>query len=857
MKRWLRIPLQLATLGAFGIVAVIAVISGAYFYVEPSLPQAAELRDVRLAIPTRVYSRDGRLMQQYGEQKRTPANYEDIPQQLIDAVVSAEDDSFWTHAGIDVFSTMRAGFNYLTSFVTGSTERVAGGSTITQQIARTTNLLPRDYSAGRKIQEIFLAYRIEKEFTKQEILGLYLNTYEFGHRSFGVVSAARTYFNKSLDQLSLSEIAIIAGIPTAPSLNNPYTSPERAANRRAYVLRRMRELGHITEEERRSALEEPIVSQSFDVEVELSADYVAAMAYDWCLNRFGKTTCDTAGLKITTTIDSRHQRANNKALRDGLMSYDRNHGYRGPIGHIDFEALGLTSETDEDAEELVTSPETMLDTVLSDYPDELGTETAVVVAVNDAYADVYFRNAGFISVGFDAVSWARSFISDARQGPAPETVGDVLAVGDVVRFERLDDGRLQLTQIPDVQGALVSLDPMDGAIVSLAGGFSFQQTAFNRATQALRQPGSSFKPFFYLSALARGYTLASVVNDAPLRECSSTLEECRAVVNYEGVYHGELPLRQALLNSLNAAADRVIRDIEASYAANYVERFGFDPLPVERNASLALGAISVTPVELANAYAILANGGYAVGIRPSPEAHPAPYFVQRVETARGEVLYDASLSVEYVCPEPEASGDLTALRPPKPQLIERQTDLFPPLRCAERVESPQRIYLITDVLKDVVRVSSGVRAGQAFPERTDLRGKTGTTNGPRDAWFAGFNADIVAVARVGFDDDTRELGRTWLGSEQGGRTAIPVWIDYMKVALDGLPNHELPPPPGIVERRVNPESGLIAAGCNRDARLEFFVLEAVPEREPDTTCYTVDPLSTGPDRTSGTRPLFE
>jgi penicillin-binding protein 1A len=855
MRAWLRIPLQLVTLGLMAATAGVSVVAGAYIYVEPSLPQASELRDVRFQTPLSVYSRDGRLITQFGEQLRTPARFEDIPLKLRQAIIAAEDDRFYEHSGIDIFSTIRAGLNYGIQFLTNSSDRVPGGSTITQQITRTTDLLPRDYALGRKVSEIFLAFRIEREFTKDEILGLYLNTYFFGQRSFGVVTAARSYFDKELDDLTLSEAAIIAGIPTAPSRNNPYYSPANAAARRAYVLRRMHELGYISTAERAAALEEPIVSQLFGVEIELSAGYVGDMAYQWCQSRFGKLTCDTTGLKITTTIDSRLQRAANQALRDGLVTYDHNHGYRGPIARVDFEALGLSGENEDS--DAGASPTTMLDTLLADYPDLYGTETAIVLSVNDAYADVYFRNRGLVSVGFDAVGWAYDFISDTRQGSNPKTVADVLDAGDVVRFERLDDGSVELAQIPDIQGALVSLDPFDGAVAALTGGFSFQQTAFNRASQALRQPGSAFKPFFYLSALEQGYTLASIVNDAPLVECSESLERCRPVVNYEGVYHGEVPLREAFRESWNAAADRVIRDIGARYTADYVERFGFNPRPEDRNASLALGSISITPLALANGYAILANGGYAVGIRPEPESPPEPYFIQRVEDAQGNVLYDASLSVEYVCREPEITAELPESGPSKPHLIERRSDIYPPLRCAERVESPQRIYLITDVLRQVVSQGTGVRAGRAFPNRTDLRGKTGTTNDARDAWFAGFNADIVAVARVGFDDDTRPLGSNKItGSEQGGRTAIPIWIDYMRAALEGMPQHSLPRPAGIVERRVNPASGLVAAGCNRDAEFELFVIDNVPAQESDTTCFSGEPQPTGPDRGQSSQSLF-
>jgi penicillin-binding protein 1A len=861
MKAWLRIPLKLATAGLLAAVLVIALLTGGYFYVEPSLPEAAALRDLRFQTPLKVYSRDGRLMQYFGEHKREPVAYDDIPQTVIDAFLAAEDARFFEHSGIDYAGILRGAIY----FVTHPGERPPGGSTITQQVSRTTNLMSRDYSLVRKFKEAIFAFRIEREFTKKEILALFLNTTFFGQQADGIVTAARRYFDKELDELTLSEIAILAGIPQGPSIMNPYNGPERAAERRRYVLRRMRELNFITESQRQDALAEPIVPELYGLETDLEADYVAQMAYEWCQQKLDKPACDTAGLRITTTIDSRLQVAARKALRDALESYDHNHGYRGPIGHVDLDALDLDAVDIEAVDieagargEAAEGPSrtAVLDTLLGDYPDELGTEAAVVVAVNDLYANVYLRSRGPISIALDAVGWARPYRSASVQGPAPKAVSDVLTRGDIVRLKRLDDARFELAQIPsmdDIQGALVSLDPKDGAIVALVGGYSFQQTQFNRATQARRQPGSAFKPFFYLSALNHGYTLASIIKDAPYTEYVAALEDRHMVENYDGKYHGDVRLRYALKESLNASADRVIRDIGASYAADYVERFGFSDLARPANASLALGSGVVTPVELASAYAILANGGHAVGIRPDQASRPAPYFIQRVEDADGNVLYNADDSVEMVCPEPEEPESGTTSEPSE-GLIERKSDLFPwPLRCAERVESAQRIYLITDVLKEVVKTTSGVRAGKAFPERSDLAGKTGTTTGPRDAWFAGFNADILAVVRVGFDDDTRELGN----GEQGGRTAIPAWIDFMKVALDGMPQHALPRPPGIIDRLINPRTGRIAADCNRDVMTEMFVIENQPDHESDSACYRAAPPSAGPDSAPRSNRLFQ
>jgi penicillin-binding protein 1A len=856
MNAWIRIPLKLVLLGLVGSVVLAAVITGAYYYVEPSLPEADELRNVRFRTPLTVYSRDGLLISQYGDEKRIPAEFDEIPQVLKDAIIAAEDDQFYQHSGIDLYSTLRAVFNYGVQRITGSDDTPPGGSTITQQVTRTTDLLSREVSIGRKVAEIFLAFRIEREFTKDEILKLYLNTYFFGQRSYGVVQAARTYFNKDLKDLSLSEAAIIAGIPTAPSVNNPYNGPENARTRRSYVLRRMQELGYIAASERQAALSEPIISQKFDVELEVEAGYIASMVIDWCQSKFGDKACREDGLVIYTTIDARAQRAANMSLRATLEAYDRKHGWRGPIGYFDLASIGLAVadgatadaspaelavETQLEGIEFDAEPTEVLRTLLGDYPDRFGAEAAVVLSVDEEsdLAEVYLRSTGVVSVGVDAVSWARRYRDKDRTGNTPQSVGDALTPGDIVRFRRGADGVYELAQVPEVgdlngsidtyaEGALVSVDPMDGAVVALVGGYAHEHSPFNRAATAKRQPGSSFKPFFYSAALADRYTLSTFVNDVydcyfdPVREARHCVE------NYSGDYAGLIPLREVFFRSKNASADRVIRDVGASYVADYVQRFGFDPIQDETNASLALGSLVVTPLELANGYAILANGGFAVGIADENDGGEVkPYFVQRADNADGEVLYDSSLSVRMLCPEGEEETEYADER-----LIEWRAELFGRLRCAEQVASPQITFLITDVLKKVARNGSGAAAYREL-QRGDIAGKTGTTNGPTDVWFAGFTPDLVAVARVGFDDATRELGRT----EQGGVTAIPAWIDYMAVMLEGQPERSLPQPTGIVRRLINPETGLIAADCNTGRKeWEYFLFENQPDQESNVAC---------------------
>ena len=895
MNAWIRISLRILALAGLFAVMFVAVVTGGYFYVEPSVPEAATLRELPPQVPLSIYTSDGLLMDVYGADRRDPVPYEEIPQRLKDAFLAAEDDRFFEHSGVDYAGILRGAVFYVRNKLTGRDSRVPGGSTITQQVSRTAELVGREYegTAGkvRKFREIILAYRIEDEFTKEEIFNLFLNRTFFGQRASGVAYAAQTYFNKTLDELTLSEIAIIAGIPQGPSVMNPYNGPERAAERRAYVLRRMFELDFITQAEREAALAEPIVAQRFDPQVEVEADHVVQMVIAWCKAQFDPETCNSAGLRITTTLDSRLQAAAGPAERLALEAYDRCHGYRGPIARIDLATLGFVppdpvvvpaAETAPPVEvcrtdlaQAVEAPATVVQVdpatvpaealaiLLEDYPARHNSEAAVVMAAADLTAALYLRSAGLVSVDWTGINWARDYIDDNLRGNWPNRVSDVLAPGDIVRLRRREDGSYELVQVPDdvyeyIQGALVSLDPETGAVLALVGGYSFVSAVneFNRATQASRQPGSSFKPFFYMSALDRGYTLATIVNDAPFTEHSSTLEQTRAVVNYEGRYHGEIPLRSALFNSLNASADRIIRDIGASYVGEYVERFGFNPGPEERNASLALGSLAVTPLELATAYTVIANGGYAVGIPPAEGGRPLPWFIERVETADGELVYDASQFVVTICPESDT--EVEAREPASPlesgSLVVPLGEIYTaPLRCAEQVESPQRIFLITDVLKEVIRAGSGFAAREAFPARNDLFGKTGTTNGPRDAWFAGGNAEIVAVVWVGFDSDTRELG----GGEQGGRTAIPAWVEFMRAALDGMPDRELPRPPGIVDLRIVPETGLVAADCRREFEWDWvmFLDESRPEREPETNCLTATPVTGVPsDDGSGSIP---
>jgi penicillin-binding protein 1A len=830
MKSYPQILLTILAL-ALGLALVAAgLLIGAYYYVAPGLPQAAELRDIKVQVPLQVYSRDGRLIDEFGEQKRTPVAYESIPPLLIKAVLAAEDEHFFEHPGIDWRGVIRGAISEL--FSRGNQ---VGGSTITQQITRTLDVLTRaGLRSGfdrfvAKYKEMILAYRIEQEFTKEEILALYMNTTFFGQRAYGVATAAQTYFGKNLDALSTSEIAVLAGIPQRPTEWNPLYSTDNAATRRAYVLRRMSETGAIDEAEYHAALAEPIVAQRYGSQSQLEARYVAEMVRAEMVARFGNDAT-TAGLKVTTTIDSRLQAAANRAMHANLTAYDERHGYRGPLARVELPA-GTANDDDPLASTEIDAE--ALRTLLDDYPTLLDYESAIVLGSDDVGARVFFADHGEESVGLDAVDWAGVFINDDTMGPKPTTVAEVLKAGDVVRFRRTAAGGWRLAQIPEAQGAFVAVDPFDGAIVALNGGLDFFLNNFNRATQARRQPGSSFKPFVYSAAFENGFTPATVELDAPVDAgYQAELERVWRPENFNGKYFGPSRLRVALLQSMNSVTIRVTQKVGVPTVRSHVKRFGFDDEAAPNDLSIALGAGGVAPVAVAAGYATFANGGYKV----------TPYFIDRVVDANGEVLYETK---PLYCPDCNTPpGTPVQLEPERPELVADAIELYPKQRAAPRIISPQNAYLISDMLWDVVRQGTGNRARREL-ERNDLAGKTGTTNEGRDLWFVGFNANIVGASWVGFDQ-FRPLGFY----EQGASAALPMWIGFMREALAKTAEQRPKRPRGIVEFRINPETGLIADDRTPNAIFEKFDIDHVPERESGVFIAPDDPLDPG----TGTRP---
>lgn len=776
------------------------VVAGLYLYLEPQLPAVDTLRDARLQQPLRVYSADGELMAEFGEYRREPISYEEIPERLRQAFVAAEDEHFYSHPGVDHLGMARAVLHLVRHREIGP-----GGSTITMQVARNF-FLSREQTYLRKLNEILLAFKIERELSKEEILELYVNKIYLGQRAYGIGAAAQIYYGKSPDELDLAQLAMIAGLPKAPSAANPVSNPERALQRRAYVLRRMAETGLITAEEMAEASTQPITAVLHRVRPGLSAPFVAEMARAYAFERFGEEAY-TEGYRVYTTIDSRLQRQADEALRSNLMAYDRRHGYRGPEAEHDLDGHA----TEEDWDEL-----------LSGVRRVGGLLPALVVEV-DRSADrarVYLGRGEYTELTGADVRWARPYINQSAVGEQPGNVADVLAPGHRIRLQVVrdedEDGnsveRFRFAQVPDIEGSLISMSPSSGAVVALAGGFDFGRSQFNRAVQALRQPGSSFKPFIYSAALERGFTPASVVNDAPVVLEDNTLDRAWRPENYTRRFYGPTRVREALAQSRNLVSIRVLRDIGVPYAAGFLERFGFPSPRMSPGLSLALGSAEVTPLELTAGYAVFANGGYRV----------EPYLVSRIESVDGEVVFRAMPALVCEdCAGMELDGDLEVAAAGTRQVGDALARHFRP---AERAIPASNAYLMTSMMQDVIRNGTGQRAQQLG--RGDIAGKTGTTNDLRDAWFAGYNRHLVTTAWVGFDE-SRNMGR----GETGSRAALPMWIDFMRAALQDVPEEAPPRPSGLVSARIDPESGLLTSADNPRAIFELFQEGAVPERE--------------------------
>ncbi len=775
--------------------------AGIYLYISPNLPAVDSLRDVRFQVPLRVYSADGKLMGEFGEKRRIPLRYDEIPKQMVNAVVGAEDDRFFEHPGVDYHGLLRAVVVFAT---TG--RKAQGGSTITMQVARNF-FLSREKTFLRKFSEILLALRIEQELSKEDIIALYLNKIYLGNRAYGVGAAANIYYGKDISDLNIAQLAMIAGLPKAPSRYNPIVNPSRALSRRNYVLSRMRELGYIDNKVYQKAVAQPVTAQLSQMGIELEAPYAAEMVRNEMFSRFGNDAY-TEGYTVYTTLQSRLQRKANRALQYNLLAYEERHGYRGAEQNLD---------------ELEFSEPSEWQAALNKVDNYPILKAGVVIQVNDDSILVYQKNGQISHVCWRGLKWAAPYVDGNRAGKAPTNAHEIVSVGDVIRIYDAGRGRWSLGQVPEVEGALVSIDVKNGAIQAIVGGYDFFHSKFNRAAQAKRQPGSNFKPFVYSSALEKGYTAATLINDAPVVFNDAGLEESWRPENYSGKVFGETRLREALVKSRNLVSIRILQDIGINYAINYVKRFGFDPSELPKNLSLALGSATLTPLEVVRGYATFANGGYLV------ETH----LIERILGPKDELLYKANPptvcpkceqaeQAEVIAADPSGQTDMTSLHE-----MDQENNEAPVINLAKRVVSPQNVYIMTTILRDIIQRGTGRRA--KVLKRHDLAGKTGTTNDQRDAWFSGFNGKIATTAWVGFDNP-HPLG----DYESGARAALPMWITYMREALKGVPETPLVQPPGIVTVRIDPETGLRANADFKGAIFESFRQEYVPKQMAET-----------------------
>jgi len=786
---------QLLLLLAFFTGAGLLVSASFYLYLSPRLPSPETLRTVKLQTPLRVYSSDGLLISEFGEKRRTPLTFEEIPRDFVNALLAAEDDRFFEHNGVDLSGLARAAVELVST-----REIQSGGSTITMQLARNF-FLSTEQSFIRKFNEILLALRIEDELRKEEILTLYANLIYLGSRAYGLEAAAQVYYGKPAAELSLDQLALIAGLPKAPSAFNPLVNPSRAMSRRDWILRRMHHLGYIDTQQLEQALAAPMNASSHGPSRELDAAYVAEMARQEAIERFGLDAY-TEGYRVFTTIDSTAQRSANRAVRKGLEAYDDRHGYRGPEAHHADPASWTA--------------------ILGKTPPSASLTPAIVSAVGTDTAELLLRFGETGQLQLEGHPPIRRYIHENARSAPVQDLTTLFKPGDLIRVQRSEEGAWQLTQIPQAQAALVAIDPSNGAIRALVGGFDFNQSNFNRATQAQRQPGSNFKPFVYAKALESGMTPATLINDAPVVFRDPHLERVWRPENDSGRFYGPTPLRKALYLSRNLVSIRILRQVGIQPTIDSMERFGFDPASMPNNLSLALGTQNTTPLAMATGFTVFANGGYRV----------RPHILDRIETESGEVIYRTD--APRVCPSCELAP-VSAEPAEEAHSLEElfaSSDSVPAVPsasqeapAAERVMDARVAYIMDSILKDAIRLGTGRRA--LALNRKDIAGKTGTTNGPRDVWFSGYSPHLAATVWMGFDENLI-LGR----NEYGSTTALPVWIDFMQDALAGKPEILPPQPPGLITARIDPNSGQRVGPGYPGAVFEFFLDERSVDNQP-------------------------
>ncbi len=716
----------------------------------PHLPSIESLTDYRPKIPLRVYTAEGVLMGEFGEERRSIVKIEAVPKVLKDAILAAEDERFYHHTGVDYQGVLRAAYSNL---LQGG--KIQGASTITMQVARNF-FLSREKTLTRKLYEVLLAFKIEASLSKDQILELYVNQIYLGQRAYGFAAAAQTYFGKPLEKITLPEAAALAGLPKAPSAYNPISNPSRAKQRQLYVLRRMHELGYINDAQFQRAQKAPLATRHDNGEYAVHAEYVAEMVRQMLFERYPEEVY-TRGFRVYTTLHRADQEAAYAAVRRGLLDYDRRHGYRGPEGFV----------------ELANADDDTLEEALQEYTDSDELRPAIVLDTEAKSVHAWLRSGEKITVSGEGLKFAAHALEEKT---APNKR---IRRGSVIRVEKDEKAGWRIVQIPDAESALISINSYDGSVRALVGGFDFNRNKYNHVTQAWRQPGSSFKPFIYSAALEKGFTPATVINDAPVVvDPYQTGGQVWEPKNYEGKYEGPMSMRMGLAKSKNMISIRILQAIGPQYAQDYITRFGFDADKHPPYLTMALGAGSVTPWQMARGYSVFATGGYRV----------EPYVIQRIVDDRGKVLAQA---------QPVPAGEESI-----------------------RVLDSRNAFIMDSMLHDVVRYGTAARAMSLG--RKDLAGKTGTTNDLVDAWFAGYQPGIVAIAWVGFDQP-HKLG----GNETGAVAALPIWMQYMSRALKEVPEVFMPVPQGVVTARVN-----TAGQRAPDGRPEFFFLEGVPPEQP-------------------------
>ena len=824
-KKLIKGILTLTILGAGGFLILASCL---FLYLSPKLPSVEELKRVELQIPLKVYSEDLQIIAEFGEKKRTPVNFNQIPPSMVDAFLAAEDDRFFKHGGIVVSGLARAAVELIT---TGSIR--SGGSTITMQVARNFFLSKRQ-EFTRKFNEILLAFRIEEELTKQEILSLYTNKIYMGNRAYGVGAAAQVYYGKNLDQLTLAEMAMIAGLPKAPSTYNPIANPDRALQRRNWILGRMLSLKKINKSQYQAAINEPDTATYHGSIAKIDAAYAAEMVRQQIIEKYGLKAY-TEGYTAITTIDSKLQAKATTSVQSGLIAYDKRHGYRG----VEQSAI----------------PEEHWQQTLNETRNYGGLESAIVSHVADDHLTILDKQGQTFPLNWaNGLDGLRLFKTASSQSAPIESAHNIFQVGDLIRIQKRN-GFVQLAQLPTAQAAMVALSPKEGGIKALVGGFDYRQSRFNRVTQATRQPGSNFKPFIYTVALQNGFTPASTVNDAPVVFDDSKLEDLWRPENDGGKFYGPTRIREALYRSRNLVSIRLLRRMGINRTLQGLQKFGFETGDMPADLSLSLGSHALTPMTIARGYTIFANGGYLV----------EPYILDKVIDRDGNIIFEATpdtacdpcirtakannpddFSAEKIDLELTALLDTLAeesipdSEKDHHQLINQtlRNHPQPETITAKRAIDASTAFLIDSMLKDVIQKGTGRKAKTL--KRNDLGGKTGTTNGPRDAWFSGYSSHLVATAWVGFDDYS-QLGR----NEYGGSAALPIWIDFMGEALKDKPQTNLPQPAGIVSIKIDPKTGT-RVPPDQSGIYEFFRSENVPEA-----------ITKGAKSTRGNEPLPE